>query len=668
MKIYSEADDKKLNNAVSDYMAGGHESYDIIVYLTNNLLIKLIDDIVVDYEVTQELTKLVYEELFSDVKKYSENDEFLLNAERLATDYAYKYVKENMENLLNSDYQRLKGYRNITETVLKDNEKIVPKDFIDDTDKHYYILGLYRQLPIISKIVFQYYYIENMSVRNISKKMDCSSETTKKRLYYIKHLLKAAFITGADIDKQDGYSFSQMPVLQYLFREEAETVLAEEFRAGRTLKEDELEQITDTDIEYEEDEKTVGIWQKVIFLVIAIIVIVGLVIVLTKGIKKIEDEIFDDDKEATSTDATVSDATMTDPKEMEALEERTKERRYHYEGAVVEFCTENVGNLPGEDGQYDATDPMEFADEQYAVYDVDMDGKEELVMWLSKKPSTKDKHYFGIYEYDLDSDKWVKEYSGNHTNELTFYDNGTAVLISSDFEDIDNEWRASIFDFDMQENTYNKKYDIYYKDSNNEDSYYVMDESDKKLSDFLDEEEMTDWIKEQLGKEIIPLYMDLENMLEQKYRVAYIKLLWDKNEVLAAGDVADIGEAYINSGGNIESVVRMLQNNKDVVFEDDVTGYIGEQEVVTLDTDEDSVDIELTNFMNKIAVMGVQPGMNYDEAMAILEAHGFYYYSSYSQYSHQYSIGECMGDYCVRIDFEDGVITTVGIGTIKELW
>ena len=123
MKIYSEADDKKLNNAVSDYMAGGHESYDIIVYLTNNLLIKLIDDIVVDYEVTQELTKLVYEELFSDVKKYSENDEFLLNAERLATDYAYKYVKENMENLLNSDYQRLKGYRNITETVLKDNEK-----------------------------------------------------------------------------------------------------------------------------------------------------------------------------------------------------------------------------------------------------------------------------------------------------------------------------------------------------------------------------------------------------------------------------------------------------------------------------------------------------------------------------------------------------------------
>ncbi len=666
MKIYGEEDDKKLNNAVSDYLSGGQESYDVIVYMTNNLIMKLIDDIVVDYEATQELTKLVYEELFSDVKKYSEKDEFLLNAERLATDYAYKYVKEHMEGLLKADYQRLKGYRSITETASKDNEKIIPKDFVEDTDKHYYILGLYRQLPVVSKVVFQYYYIENMSVKDISKRMDCSIEITKKRIYYIKHLLKAAFITGADIDKQDGYSFGQMPILQYLFREEAETVLADDFKTGKTINDEELEKINESDLTSETEERTIGIWHKVVFIAIAVAVIVILIVVLTKGIRKIEDEIFEDGKTATSSDATISDATMTDSNNLEAMDAGKKERRYFYAGAVMDFCTTEMGNLPGEDGQYDATEPAEFADENYAVCDVDMDGKEELVMWLCNNTSTKDKQYFGIYEYDIETDKWVKQYSGNHAKSLIFYDNGTAVLISSEYENIDNEWRASIFDYDMQENTYNKKYDIYYKD-NDEAAYYVKDDEDKKLSDFLSEEDMTDWVKEQLGKEVIPLYMDLENLLEQNYRVAYIKMLWEKNDVVSAGDVADIGEAYINSDGNIESVVRMLQSNKDVTFENDITGYVGEQEIVTLETGEDSIGIELTNFMNKITVFGVQPGMNYDEAMAILESHGFYYYSSYSQFSHQYAIGECIGDYCVKIDFEDGVITTIGVGKINEL-
>lgn len=667
MKIYGEEDDKKLNNAVSDYLSGGQESYDVIVYMTNNLIMKLIDDIVVNYEVTQELTKLVYEELFSDVKKYAEKDGFLLNAERLATDYAYKYVKEHMEGLLKADYQRLKGYRNITETVSKDNEKIIPKDFVEDTDKHYYILGLYRQLPVTSKIVFQYYYIENMSVKNISKKMECSPEITRKRIYYIKHLLKAAFITGADIDKQDGYSFGQMPILQYLFREEAETVLSDDFKTGKNINQEDLEKINEAELSYESEGRTISIWQKVIFIVIAVVIIVVFIVALTKGIKKIEDEIFDDGKTATSSDATLSDATMTDSKEIETLDERKKERRYYYAGAVIDLCTAEVGNLPGEEEQYDETSPEEFADEKYAVCDVDMDGKEELIMWLYNNPSTKEKQYFGIYEYDIETDKWVKEYSGNHSNSLTFYDNGTAVLLSSDYENIDNEWRASIFDYDMQENTYSKKYDIFYKD-NEDAAYYVKDSGDKKLSDYLSEEDMTDWVKEQLGKEVIPLYMDLENVQEQKYRVAYVKMLWEKNDVVAAGDVADIGEAYINSDGNVESVVRMLQSNKNATFEDETTGYIGEQEIVTLNTGEESIDIELTNFMNKITVFGVQPGMNYDEAMAILEAHGLYYYSSYSQFSHQYAIGECMGDYCVKIDFEDGVITSIGVGTVNELW
>ncbi len=665
MKIYKDDDEKKLNNAVSDYLSGEQDSYDIIVYLTNNIIIKLIDDIVINYDVTQELTRQVYQELFSDVKKYSDNVGFFINAQRLATDYAYKYVQDNMPELFDADYQRVKGYRSITDTVDKDTEKIVPKNFDKDTVKQYFIMGLYRQLPVISKVVFQYYYIENMSVKDIAKKMECSSDVVKKRLYYIKNLIKTAMFTEAWDNNQEGFSLAEMPILKYLFREEAETVLFDDCKTSNIQDIEEIGGLEDVD-EYEE--KTYSVWQKVIFVAILIIVTAIFIVILTRGIKKIQDKFFEDDDMATMTDATVIDATFTDADELDVYEEAKKERRYHYEGAVVEFCTDSLGNLPGEDGQYDATDPKDFAKEKYAIFDVDMDGSEELVMWLSSKPSTKDKHYFGIYEYDLDNDEWVKEYSDNHTKELIFYDNGMAVLLSSNSDNIDNEWRASIFDYDMQVNTYSKKYEIFYKDNNNQDAYYVKDDADNKLSDFLNEEEMTEWIKEQLGKKLNPVYMDLDNLLEQKYRVAYVKMLWEKNDVLSAGDVADIGEAYINSGSDADTVVRLLQNNKDVVFKDKNKGYVGEQEVVELDVDEDSIDMFLTNFMNKIAIFGVQPGMEYDEAMSILEAHGFYYYSSYSQYSHLYTMGECIGDYCVRIDFEDGVISKIGIGTLKELW
>lgn len=670
MKTYGEDDDKKLNNAVSDYIAGGLDSYDIIVYLTNNLVIKLIDDIIVDYDITQDITKSVYEEIFNNIKELGESDSFLMRVEQLATDYAYKYVKDNMEELLKADYQKGKGFKNITETASKDNEKIIPKNFTDDTDKQYFVLGLYRQLPVISKVVFQYYYIENVSVKDIAKKMDCSQDIVRKRINYIRNLLRTVLATDTDGEKLDGYSFSQMPVLQYLFREESELVLSEEYKSGTELKEAVVTQIENQEVKddsLEEEERTQSIIPKIIFLVIAGIVIGVLVVVFMKGIKNIENKIFEDENNATSTDATVSDATLTDPKELAAMDERKKERRYYYAGALIDFCTPNVGNLPGESDQYDATEPQEFMNEQYAVHDVDGDGKEELLMWLSSEPSTKEKHYFGIYEYDIDSDKWITQYSENHTNALTFYDNGTAIWQSTDYEDIDGEWRASIYDYDMQTNSYSRKYDIFYKEGSEEDTYYVTDDSDNKLSDNLPEEDMAAWVNEQIGKEIIPVYMDGENFMEQNYRVAYVKMLWEKNEVIAAGDITDIGEAYINSNGDIESVKRLLQNNRDVEFTDDTTGYLEENEVISLDTNEESVSIQLVSFIDKVTVFGIQPGMNYDEAMTVLESHGFYYYASYSQYSHQYAIGECIGDYCVRMDFEDGVITSIGLGTIKEL-
>ena len=673
MKVYGEEDDKKLNNAVSDYIAGGLDSYDIIVYLTNNLIIKLIDDIIVDYNITQDIAKSVYEEIFANIKEYGESDSFLLKAEQLATDYAYKYVKENMEELLKADYQKGKGFKSVPESAAKDNEKIIPKDFPDDSDKQYFILGLYRQLPVLSKVVFQYYYIENVSVKDIAKKMECSQDVVRKRINYIKNLIRTALVTGQENDKQEGYSFSQMPVLQYIFREESELVLSEEYRTGTEIKAELNEDAADKSVieadnsAEDEEERTASIVPRIIFFVIAAIVMVVLVVVLTKGIKNIKNRIFEDENVATATDATVSDATMTDPRELEAMEAIKKEMRYYYAGAVIDFCTPNVGNLPGETGQYDATEPEEFMNEKYAVHDVDKDGKEELLMWLSSEPSTKEKHYFGIYEYDLENDKWITQYAEHHTDSLKFYDNGTAILESTDYENIDGEWRASIYDFDMQSNSYNKKYDIFYKEGSDEDTYYVTDQSDKKLSDNLTGDEIANWVNEQIGKEIIPVYMDGDNLLEQNYRVAYVKMLWEKNEVIADGDITDIGEAYINSSGDVDTVARLLQNNRDVEFTNDTTGYLGEEKVINLDSGEDSVSIELVSYMDKVTVFGIQPGMNYDEAMAILESHGFYYYASYSQYSHQYAIGKCLGDYCVKMDFEDGVITTIGLGTIQEL-
>lgn len=106
--------------------------------------------------------------------------------------------------------------------------------------------------------------------------------------------------------------------------------------------------------------------------------------------------------------------------------EENKIRREAYKAALKELMTSK--KLPaGEDIEifFDGSTSMEK--NQFAIYDIDGDGHDELIIYWVTAPTAGQLSF--IYDYDVNSKKFVSEF--NDVPLLTFYDNGVIVALLS---------------------------------------------------------------------------------------------------------------------------------------------------------------------------------------------------------------------------------------------
>lgn len=98
-------------------------------------------------------------------------------------------------------------------------------------------------------------------------------------------------------------------------------------------------------------------------------------------------------------------------------------------------------------------DLSSIANNAYAIADVDLDGKDELILCYNMYFTMTYRGY--IYEYDPETDKWNEEFCGTPYN-ITFYDNGTIT-----HEDAKNQNNYSDEVFPYTISRYNSKEDKY---------------------------------------------------------------------------------------------------------------------------------------------------------------------------------------------------------------
>lgn len=115
-----------------------------------------------------------------------------------------------------------------------------------------------------------------------------------------------------------------------------------------------------------------------------------------------------------------------DGTEISEEKEYNKIRREAYKAALKELMTSK--KLPaGEDIEifFDGSTSME--ENQFAIYDIDGDGHDELIICWVTAPTAGQLSF--IYDYDVNSKKFVSEF--NDVPLLTFYDNGVIVALLS---------------------------------------------------------------------------------------------------------------------------------------------------------------------------------------------------------------------------------------------
>ena len=193
--------------------------------LSHKYVSKIIYDIVKDPYTTEDLTQEAYMRIYNNLDSLKEPEAFYVWAGRIATNLTFRYIQKNRhEVLVEADEEGNTDF--VFDNVSDDREEMIPETVLMDREKQRIIADILDSLSIEQKLSVQYFYYEEMSVREIAETMGVSEGTVKSRLNYARKKIKDAVI---EMDVKHGtrlYSLSALPVLMLIFRGVSEGFIA----------------------------------------------------------------------------------------------------------------------------------------------------------------------------------------------------------------------------------------------------------------------------------------------------------------------------------------------------------------------------------------------------------------------------------------------------------
>ncbi len=216
-----EQKDAELFWHVQQLKNGNAQSYNSVYELSQKYIYKIINDIVKDHHTTEDLMQETYLQIYNKIGSLQEAKAFYVWAGRIATNLTLRHIQKYRKEVLVTEDEE-GGTDFVFDTAAADNECFIPENILMDQEKQRLIGEILDNLSVDQKLSVQYFYYEEMSVRDIAQAMECSEGTVKSRLNYARKAIKDAVLS---LEVKQGtrlYSLSAMPLFLILFRQGAE--------------------------------------------------------------------------------------------------------------------------------------------------------------------------------------------------------------------------------------------------------------------------------------------------------------------------------------------------------------------------------------------------------------------------------------------------------------
>ncbi len=213
--------DAELFAEVQKLKDGYTPSYNRVYELSSKYIYKIINDIVKNHHTTEDLMQETYVQIYNKIGTLQEARAFYVWAGRIATNLTLRHIQKYRNEVLVTEDED-GGTEFVFDTAAADNDAFIPENILMDQEKQRLLSEILDGLSVDQKLSVQYFYYEEMSVREIAQTMSCSEGTVKSRLNYARKAIKDA-VQNLEIKQGTRlYSLSAMPLFWLLFRNGAE--------------------------------------------------------------------------------------------------------------------------------------------------------------------------------------------------------------------------------------------------------------------------------------------------------------------------------------------------------------------------------------------------------------------------------------------------------------
>ena len=213
--------DESLFRAVDELKSGNPENVNLVYELSEKYIYKIIYDIVKDHYTTEDLLQETYSQVYNNIASLQDSRAFYMWAGRIASNITLRYIQKNRNEVLaEADKDGAPDFA--FENAYQDTESFIPETILMNREKQRFISETMDNLSVEQKLCIQFFYYEDLSVKEIAQEMNCSEHMVRSHLSCARNAIKDAVINVDVKDDTKFYSLASLPLLWLLFRQSVE--------------------------------------------------------------------------------------------------------------------------------------------------------------------------------------------------------------------------------------------------------------------------------------------------------------------------------------------------------------------------------------------------------------------------------------------------------------
>lgn len=338
---------------------------------------------------------------------------------------------------------------------------------------------------------------------------------------------------------------------------------------------------------------------------------------------------------------------------------------------------------------------FDMRDNSYAIFDVDGDGYEELI--VSYSTASMAGMFEVIYGYNPETDTLTREFIGFPS--LEFYDNGIIIAYASHNHSYGEFWPFGLYQYDSASDSYKQiayvdtwdktftetLYDYENEqeipfptdlDTDNDGTLYNIQEGDSESYSWdyagyqYNEGDYQEWYNSYMNnaQKLTPDYLSLDYENFKNYTKDYLSMLQAAKEVSDPSSGTDIGLLFTTGNRSLQDISQMLCDNYGITieypyedFDDQWIGKYQEEKVFEFINLDLGCIVYNNTKIEDITIYDLYPGMEEMEASQKLASYGFYPNGGDNEIGYSFITGNGLGNLSIRYKTENGKITSISI-------